>query len=304
MEMNTVIAIDEPEKKSVFSCFPLERLNILHPARPRQLNLTQIQHDILHTVNTSMVTTCVLLHTRLTRQGMADYPIEQLRKELKRLSEYGYLTKMEFCTPSARSLTKVFALSNQGKDYIRSCGVHPVRTRYVSGLDAIHCKKLLSAQQFLLSQGWEGQAEIGRMVIENVPEGEATKHLFRTHALVQKEDATIFVESVRAIPGAAQDLLDKLKRMDRTLALGNRLNIPLNRQLQVIVCCENYNHMEQIIEAVGASGLGFDFSLHFTNDYDTFHNPEACIYVHRGNRKTLANRASSAVQGFWDLLVG
>ena len=303
MEMNTTL-YDETMKKSIFSSFPMERLNILHPVHPRSLELTELQATILHAVNESLVTTAMLLQTRLVHMGITDCPIEQLRKELKKLGDAGYLTKMEFCTSESRSLTKVFALSNPGKEFIRSCGIHPIRTRYVSTLDAVHCKKLLSTHQFLNSQGWELDAEVGRMIIEDVPMGENTRNLFRTHAVVQQEDKTVFIESVRAVPGAMDDLLGKLKRMDRTLALKDRLNIPPASQVEVLLCCENYAHMEEIIRGLISSRLGFGFTLKFTNDYDTFHNPESCIYVHRGNRKSLASRALGAAAGIWGWLAG
>ena len=304
MEMNTTTQFEESQKKSIFSAFPMERLNILHPVHPRTLELTLLQSQILLLVNESLVTTAMLLHTRLEHLGIQDCDIATLRKELKKLGDAGYLTKMEFCTPESRSLTKVFALSSQGKEYIRSQGIHPIRTRYVSTLDAVHCKKLLSAQQTLISQGWEHSAQIGRMIIEAVSMGETTRNLFRTHAVVEQEDRTIFIESVRAVPGAMDDLLAKLRRMDRTLALKDRLNLPPAPKVEVLLCCENYAHMEEVISQLISSRLGFGFTLKFTNDYDTFHNPESCIYIHRGNRKTLASRALGAAAGFWGWLAG
>ena len=131
---------------------------------------------------------------------------------------------------------------------------------------------------------------------EGHPQNKMKGEAFKTELATAYPDCRLVVtKDTMTVEGMIKIVYELLKE---------KLNIPPARQVRVILCCENYAHMEEVIAGLMASRQGFGFELNVTNDYDTFHNPESCIYVHRGNRKTLSSRAAGIAADFWGWLVG
>ena len=258
---------------SPFACRKGERLNVIHPrGEGLPVNLTELDRKIIVLINSALVTTSHLLGKHLAQLGWEEKD-QNIRAALDRLFRNKYLIKMEFMTSETRSLTKVFALGKYGKEYIRSVGQFPNRTKLVSTLDATKAKKLLSAQQYLIWANHIAEAQevaMAAMVTEVVKPGYHTDYCFRPQAVVQLKDSkTIFVEVVRNEPLAVKELCEKLYRMERTVSGLCSLNMPV-RHPEVVLVCETEAHQKAVEEQLLQEGCGFNFPLYLTNDAQTF----------------------------------
>ena len=267
-------------QRSPFSIFPNEQLCLVSPpaARPRWTqSLSDLDKLILLTVNEALLTTCQLLYTNLCNQGLENVDVDTLRHHLKHLTDVGFLTKMEFRSLSGTSLFKVYTMSESGRDFLRSAGQKPRLTGYIAQLDAVQVKKLLAAQQFVLSQNYEkrgGTVYPARTVCQAVrPTDTADSNIFRTQALVDLPDQTILVEAVRNSQSCSTALLDKLRRINSTLAMPN-LNTDIKANVTMVIVCESHDHMLSVMREVRDRERRLSFRVRFTNDPAIHNNDE------------------------------
>lgn len=284
------------DKKSPFAVYSTERLTFLGGNSARDIELTDVDKLALLAINEMLLSTSKLLHTYLMQLGLKSVDIEDIRASLKKLSGAGYLTKMEFTSPIGKSLSKVYSLDTKGQAFVKSKGKHPMLSAYIYGLDATGVKRILSALQFVLSQNYISKAESVSIatVIAERGNRDATEnaHIFRPNATVRFKDKTVFVESVRRSPAHEDELINKLKRMDDCLKHSKYLNVPVNDNAEVIIVCEDFNHMGCVYRAIKASDSRFCFDLTFTNDSEVYSTPDDCLY-HREQKKTLFEKTLS-----------
>lgn len=285
------------DKKSPFASYKNERLQIFAGNPSRNVQLNDVDKLVMLAVNEMLLATSKLLHTYLMQLGLKSVDIEGIRTSLKKLSETGYLTKMEFSSPTGKSLSKVYTLGAKGQAFIRESGKHPMLSAYIYELDAVGVKRILSAVQFVLSQNYLSGAKsisIATVVAEKWGrDATESAHIFRPNAIVQIENKTVFVESVRRSPGYKDELVKKLERMDECLKYSRYLNVSVNDNAEVIIVCEDFDHMVEVGAAIKASGFRFSFDLTFTNDNDVYAKPDSCLYENRDceQKKTLFEKA-------------
>lgn len=285
-------------KKSPFAVYSTERLTFLGSnASTHDVELNDVDKLVTLSVNEMLVATSKLLHTYLVQLGLKSVDIDDIRASLKKLSGAGYLTKMEFTSPTGKSLNKVYSLDTRGQAFVKSKGKHPMLSAYIYGLDATGVKRILSALQFVISQNYISKAKsiaIASVVAER-GNRDATEsaHIFRPNATVRFEDKTVFVESVRRSPANEDELLNKLNRMDDCLKHSKYLNVSVNDTVKVVVVCEDCEHMDSVYRAIKASGTRFCFELIFTNDSDVYNNPNDCLYKYE-YRKTFFEKTLAA----------
>lgn len=130
------------EKKSPFAVYSTERLTFLGGNSSRDIELTDVDKLAMMAVNEMLLSTSKLLHTYLVQLGLKSVDIEDIRASLKKLSGAGYLTKMEFTSPTGKSLSKVYSLDTKGQTFVKSNGKHPMLSAYIYGLDATAVKRI------------------------------------------------------------------------------------------------------------------------------------------------------------------
>lgn len=296
---------------SPFRTVPNERLNVTH-GRLTPCALSEDEQRVLLIINKTLVCTAALMEQILTKiRPKEELPTTlQIRKLLMKLSNHGYLCRLYFSNDRSTGAYYVFALGPEGRTFVRGLGRQVNRARYVANLNAESCKRLLSSLQFVVSQGMfcSEYCAFGQLVIEDhLSSDRKTDFIFRSNAAIHHGKQITYVESVRNRPEAVDTLLSKLQRMEFTLASYKPLNIdkvfPRSDDTTIVIVCENPEHMENVIAAFAEHKVGFDrFRLCFTNDYETFRNPDACLYPY-AHRKTLADKAIFGICKIMDILV-
>lgn len=287
------------EKKSPFAVYPGEKLSVMNIGVSDNTftRLSDIDQLVMVAINEILVATGLLLHKYLLQMGLKNVNIDKIRSSLSKLSDVGYLTKMEFASTESKSLTKVYSLAAKGQAFVKSKGKHPMLSAYIYGLDATGVKRILSALQFVLSQNYISKAKsiaISSVVAER-GNRDATEsaHIFRTNATVLFEDKTVFVESVRRSPANEDELINKLNRMDDCLKHSKYLNVSVNDTAEVVIVCEDFEHMASVYRAIKASESRFCFDLTFTNDSEVYNQPDNCLY-HCKQKKTFFEKTLAA----------
>ncbi|MBE6551900.1 MAG: hypothetical protein E7665_07180 [Ruminococcaceae bacterium] len=285
-------------KKSPFAVFYAEKLNVINVGVSRDTQLTDIDQLAMLAINEMLVSTSALLHKYLLQLGLEEVDINEIRASLAKLSGAGYLTKMEFASPAGKSLNKVYSLAAKGQMFVKSKGKHPMLSGYVDGLDATAVKRLLSSLQFILSQNYISKATTISMASIVAERGNCNAkendHIFRPNATIQFKNKTVFVESVRRTFAGEDDLLRKLKRIDNCLKHSKYLNTEIHETVEIVIICEDFDHMLSVISAVKASKDRVCFDLAFTNDPDVYNQPENCIHPYKP-RKTVWEKILAVV---------
>lgn len=288
-------------KRSPFSNFKDEKLSIYPAKESGYLEFDELDKLILVNVNTLLLTTSHLLYENLANMGLENTDQEMLKAKMKRLSDYGFLAKMEFVTPLTRSATKVYTLAHRGQQYIRSIGTKPRLSGYIAGLDATGVKRLLSAEQYIISQKYDiTSVTMGGIVSD----GESDDCIFRSHGIIRQPIDSIFVESVRSNEGSEEKLLEKLHRMNNTLRNGKRMLVEKSEQMTVVIVCESNQHMTDIRKLLNENQEQYCFEVILTNDVDVHNNSKDChCYFKRTVRKKkLYNRILELFKQDWEEL--
>lgn len=276
---------------SPFRYYPNEQLEEVRAAIPGQIRLSELDQLVLGVINRVLVATSLLLHRYLEDAGLKNTTVDDIRGCLRRLADNGYLTRLRFHTPDGQSNLQVFTLAELGREEIRRRGRNTLRLGYLERMDSIHAKRQLAALQFVIGHGYVPEAaktSYGRLVRDL--RDSTGSHLFRTQAVVQAMDKTIFVEAVRDYPGATEELKKKLKRIRATIN-SDLLNLTGSQNYEVAIVAECYPHMKRLMQELDG-GLPADLrsKLVFANDQDTFFRNKQ---LHRlPERKNLAG-------GFW-----
>lgn len=276
---------------SPFRYYPNERLEEVRTTIPRQIRLSELDQLILAVINRCLVVTSLLLHRYLEDAGLKDTTADDIRGCLRRLSDNGYLTRLRFHTPDGQSNLQVYTLAELGREEIRRNGRNTLRLGYLQRMDSIHAKRQLAALQFVIGQGYvpeSSRTSYGRLVRDL--RDTTDSHLFRSQAVIQAHNKTIFVEAVRDYPGATEELKKKLKRIRATIN-SDLLNLTESQNYEVVIVAECHPHMKRLMQEVdGAVSADLRSRLVFTNDQDTFFRNKQ---LHRlPERQNLAG-------GFW-----
>ena len=241
---------------------------------------------LLASVNRFLISTSLLLFGICQHTGLA-ISRDALGSRLKKLFNGGLLVRFHFASSSmdAASATRVYALSETGREYLRRIGAKIRLSGYIEKLDVPSVKRLLASQAFLLSQrDWSiSDVSAAAMVAERSDvDAKANGHLFRTNLMLRSAaDAVWFIDAVRRTPDGESDLIRKLKRVDDTVACNN-LNISLaGKRPKVILVAEDPTHMTSLMRAVKKLRRPFRYDIVFTNDYDVYSssgNADDCMY--------------------------
>lgn len=273
--------------RSPFSVYEDERLNVIESLMSKNLHLNDLDKLILLSVDEMLVTTSNLLNTHFGNIGLICTDITTVRRSLKKLSDNGYLVKMEFVTPTSCSLGKVYALGTLGQEFILSKGKTPCQTGYIASLDALRCKKLLAAAQFVIKQNYITEAvsvTFGEVAAQRKLDlKDKDINSFRPHGTVQFNDKTVFVESVRSNCGSVNELIEKLSRMNNILMNSKYLNIPIKENVGVVIVCESLAHQLTVAEALHSVKERYCFKISLTNDIDVYNKPSDCLYPFEQN---------------------
>lgn len=285
-------------KKSPFAIYPAEKLNVVNVGVSRDTRLSDVDQLVIFAINEMLVSTSALLHKHLLQLGLENVGIDEIRSSLAKLSSAGYLTKMEFASLAGKSLNKVYSLAIKGQVFVKSKDKHPMLSGYVAGLDAAAVKRLLSTLQFIISQNYTSKASsisMAAVVAETgICDAKENAHIFRPNATIQFKNKTVFVESVRRTFANEDALLRKLERVDDCLKHSKYLNTAIHNTIEIVVICENLEHMFSVINAVKSSKDRFCFNLVFTNDLDAYKHPESCLHPYEP-KKTVWEKALAVI---------
>lgn len=256
---------------SPFRYYPNERLEEVRTCIPSRIRLGELDQLVLGVINRVLVVTSLLLYRYLEAAGLQDATVDDVRGCLRRLADNGYLTRLRFHTPGGQSNLQIFTLAELGREEIRRRGRNTPRLGYLEHIDSIHAKRQLAALQFVIGQGYvpeAAQTSYGRLIRDL--RDDTGSHLFRTQAVVQTREKTIFVEAVRDCPGAMEELKKKLKRIRATIN-SDLLNLTGSQNYEVVIVAECHPHMKRLMrELDGILPGDLRDKLVFSNDQDTF----------------------------------
>lgn len=229
--------------------------------------VSDIDRLILVFVNKMLCVTTQILYSAFNTAGV-EITADELRMELRRLKEAGFLSQYEFCSQSGLSASKVWRLSHRGAGFLIDAGLHPRKTEYLNGLDASRIKNYLAALQLAVRcNGYsllDDNITVGEPCFIPNPQGKANK-IFRPSVTIQTERETIFIEAPRSdVP--TRDVLNKIRRMSEVFKSRNtRPNIPVKNP-KLIIVCENNREIKKIINGIYNEYWTSPFPIFFTTD--------------------------------------
>lgn len=273
------------DKKSPFAIYPNEGLKKTQLSSPAisSVIIDDVDKVILYLLNQLLFSTSALLEIAMQNLGV-DIEQKQIQKRLKYLDEREYVRSYRFVSSETYSSGKTYTLNWRGYGYLKSAEIKPKLRQYIQDLiesqDVVQIKKILSAQQFALRNEYDIEdIDICKTVFVLVKEGQTTKKIFRSQAMLSDGERTIFLESVRRTDSNwKQEFMKKLDRIGSTLQTSKEHNITLKKaDTTLILIAEDSDHMSEIMKLVDSAYLCFPATIQYTSDPMVFNNHE-CVY--------------------------
>ena len=283
MVVNEVYKINEckgkEEKDSPFRVYENEEFKNV-PMNKSRGHYELIQLDKLIVVMTEklLVVTSMMLQDAIRGLGVEDVEQADIQKRLMVLAESDFLSKHAFVSGTSKASFYAYKIGWRGIGYLRAAGIKPRLNDYLMTSDATHIKRILSVGQYVVKQGIDIDAYkmceivLSPSITPQIP----TNKIFRPQALLQLEEGTIFVESVRQNENWKQEILDKLKRISAVMKAKNQ-NISI-RNPKLILIAETVDHMKEIMELIDSEYFYYTIPIYYTADSLTYANPEKCLY--------------------------
>ena len=262
------------ENLSPFAVYPNEELKRLEVGAPGHIFITDIDKLILLVLNKYQVLTSSLMMVALTNLGLENAEQKDIQRRLKLLVSSNFVTKAQFETPNGRAAAKCYMLGYRGRGYLKSIAQQVKLTGYIAGIDHIQCKKILAVNQYLIrTEQEQSKVEVCLPIYVPSKTEEKSSLIFRPQATLF-DDHTVFIEAVRSDDTELAYLLEKLDRMEKVLRRKDH-NVEISNP-EVILVCENQNHMKMVMKAIAEKKYHFD--LKFTSDTLIYSEPQHCMF--------------------------
>ena len=258
------------EKKSPFAAYESEYVN--RDVIDRQ---TGLWFTALHTELTKAIGSYLVLTSDLCfRIFEGVYEKEKIQRSLSQLKKAGFILGIGFYNANGgRAAHKAYVLSTRGAGYLNSIGIQCRLGNFIAGCEAVHLKKILSANQFLISGKYErANIRIAQTVlIEPQNTDERATAIFRPSGVVLNAEGEIieFIESVRRTNDSISTLLNKLNRMDLVLREKDLANIRIADKTRLTVIAEDKFHMYELMTAI-SEALPKKFRVVYSYDYAAY----------------------------------
>lgn len=236
---------------------------------------------ILLIVNKFLFGTTQSLQATFRALGV-DVTVEELRSEVRKLKESGFLAQYEFSTPSGgKSSAKVYRLAHRGAGLLLDAGQHPRKNEYLNGIDASRVKSYLAAMQLAVrANGCDVLDDITVAEPCYIPNGDAkAKKIFRSSITIQQplNKATVFIEAPRN-DSTNQEILNKINRMDAVFRSRKSANIPLHKPALILVC-ESNEQLNRIAQCIYHEYWTTPFPVYFTTDGISYTDSTIFMYA-------------------------
>lgn len=268
--------IEDETKTSPFAVYPGERLSVHQVPMPRSLVITDVDQAILLVVNKYLILTSRLILKSLQQAGMVGLNQKDLQHRLHMLTEAAYLQSARFTNEDGTyAANKIYSVGYRGRGYIKNLGMQPKRNGYVAQLDPTSVKRYLSVNQYLINTGKDYRStEVGLAVFVPEPKKEKPDNIFRAYGLVQEENKTVIVESVRR-DGDRVQFLERLNRMAATLC-HKRCNLQIHKTVELVLIAESKQHLQEV--NAWLKDKRYDkIDIRLTTDLLVYSQPESCL---------------------------
>jgi len=283
MIVNTISRIDESPSKndirSPFAVYEGEEFQTIPIEEPRgHFNPTEIDQLIMVMTEKLLVVTTIMLKEAIENLGVGGVTQMDIQKRVKALASAGFLTKHTFETEDNRSSYKVYKLGWRGVGYLKSIGIRPRMGEYLARCDATNIKKILAAGQYIVKQKIDiDNYQMAEVIFVPATSRDAVKdRIFRTQAILQGENGSIFLEAVRKNENWKQDLLEKMKRISavvRTKKYNTEIKNPM-----LILLAESEEHMKEVMKLIDESFFYYPISILYSADTSVYTCPDSCLY--------------------------
>jgi len=243
--------IEAEIKKSPYEIYSGETIERFIPENPRSYKIKGIQKEILLAINIFMCLTSRMLVKYLNDKGY-DIEQKQIQKELKFLSQNDFLKKYQFKLVGDEkgvSSYKYYSIGFKGKAFLyNECNIYAKKMGYMEQCTVSEVKKVLSANQVIIELGLANEMDVSvvKMVVDEGFHLFNNKNLFRAIGYCESENKINIIEPVRSVLTYEKDLIEKLKRIERTLEC-DKCNIDIKKDITIIIVAENYSKMRYIM---------------------------------------------------------
>ena len=260
------------EKKSPFAVFDeSERIVKVEPSFRASVYITDLDKAILTVINSNLVSTSALIFKQLqTREDVVDQAI--IKQRLNKLCKAEFVDKYQYINKDGSySANKTYALGYRGRGLLKAIGIQVNKQQYLQNMietEPTQIKRLLSAQQFAVSYQ-NNNFKIGEVTFIPHRSGNA-KHIFRSHATVETNNETIFVESIRNDGTLNEFISDKIRRILDVCKNKSKANIEIKSPVVVLIC-EDANHMSYVKNELENKLKINNIKLMIINDLDVYY---------------------------------
>lgn len=242
------IMVDSP-----YQIYPGEIMKKIIPDNPRRLNLSSLQAEIVLATNQLLVVTSRLLTKYLNIKGI-EVEQKKVQKQIAYLADNNYLNKFLFCNPDKgiQASYKVYTVGHKGKGFLYSTyNIQTQKVGFLEQCNVAQIKRILASNQLLIDTKLVSRMDfsVAKMVTDDGFHLLKNKKLFRSIGFCQNDDCIKIIEPVRQESTYEKDVMDKLKRIEKTLS-SKKCNIDVNKRITVILMAESYGRMENIMNLV------------------------------------------------------
>lgn len=214
----------------------------------RFILLNDVQQEIILAVNKWLFLNRFLLLQYLVKKG-CNINEEELKVQLKLLSENRYLDRLEFTCDGEKLVFRVYRVGRKGRGWLSANDIRIRLNQYVEQCSAVQVKKILSANQAVIMLGEidELNSTVAAQIIRyNKTKKRSTKYIFRAYGYLEQKLRSLIVESVRREDDYIANVQEKLRRIDSVLKHKKKCNIVLKKKPVVLLVAEEREHMEQL----------------------------------------------------------
>lgn len=239
---------------------------------------TELDQLILVMTGKLLVVTSIMLKEALARLEVGNVAQGDIQKRLNLLTSAEFLSKHGFVTDMGKAASKVYKLNWRGVGYLKSIGIKPRLGEYLTKSDATHIKRILSVAQYVLKQAIDVESyKMCEIVLVPSKDPEIpTNKIFRPQAVIQTQEGTVFVESVRQNQNWQKEILDKLRRISAVMKARTQ-NISIQNPTLVLVA-ETVQHMKDVMELIDLEYFYYTIPILYTADSLVYTEPNRCLY--------------------------
>ena len=248
-------------------------------------HIGEVEKMVLVAINNLVFATSLQITTYLNKKGIS-IESKSVARKLTRLKEKSFIKQIEFVSENSTSSYKAYYLGYHGIGLLRALDKKTYSQGYVSEIKTAKIKCLLASNQLLTQvMNSDNDFKVSKIILnENI-----RNCIVRPQSILNCNDKTYLIESVRQTDGWKEEFLNKLARYENVIEHYDNLNVKFSEKPILIVQGESYDHMIEIMNMVKNKSEGVKIDIIYTYDRILLYNLQEAFFSldEKQNKKNL-----------------